>query len=224
MKKGLYKLFAVVTALAVLTSVPLSLSAKSQNGNSEKKSEVKLELKQDKKVQAAAHKKTETKPEIKQDKKTYHGKEIAKAKKPAKINPALEKLNTVDKKINSVEIELDKLTVKINSVVSITTGSAISTTGNAIAIPNNGAVPSTTGSAITVKLPKGQSLKGFVNGNKGKLNALTNRVKAIEKTLKVIKTDKITAEKYNSITIRLNTIKTKIQAEIKLLNSLLPKK
>ncbi len=65
---------------------------------------------------------------------------------------------------------------------------------------------------------------GFVNGTRGKLNALSKKVNAIEKSLKSIKADSANVAKYNDLAGRLNTIKSKINAETKLLNSLTAKK
>lgn len=141
------------------------------------------------------------------DKNTSKKSNVAqKTKKSLKNKTVLNKLKALDKKVINVEANVDKLSKQINLYIN-----------------SNAAVIKTTTEAA-IKTCKGASPTGFVNGTRGKLNALSKKVNAIEKSLKSIKADSANVAKYNELAGRLNTIKSKINAETTLLNSLTAKK
>ena len=214
MRKKLHKSLALITAIALISSMPFAVSAKNQNASGKK--DTRLEVKIEKNAAIKSDVKVE-KNVKKAEKKT---------EKKAVKDPNVEKLNNVDKKIISIEVDYNKLSKEMNSYITanITTGSAITTTGSAVS--TSGTAVSTTGSAVTTGGPKikGSSLKGFVNSYTGKLNALSNRIKAVEKSLVSIEADKTNPEKYKQLIGRISDLKKKILADTKLLNSFIPKK
>ncbi len=214
MRKKSHKALALITAIALISSMPFAVSAKNQNATG--KNDIKLEAKTEKNNVIKADKKVEKRDNIKPEKKP---------EKKAVKDPNIEKLNNINKKVVSIEVDYNKLSKEMNSYITanITTGSAITTTNSAAT--TSGTAVSTTGSAKKIGGPKikESSLKGFVNSYKGKLNALSNRIKAAEKSLASLKADK-TNENYNQIISQINDLKKKIQADTKLLNSFIPKK
>lgn len=198
MKQKLCKFLAVFTAVTVLWSVTFTVSANSQstgNGNC-------------KKVEMLSEKKPVNKDTTKNNGKSN---EKGSEKESAKIAKKNGKLDSIDKRVIKVETKVDKLSKQINAYINA------NTEGSTAAV-----TVTTTGAAV--KTCKGVSLTGFVNGTKGKLNALSKRANAIEKSLKHIKTDSTNIAKYNELNGRLNNVKSKINADIKLLDSLTVKK
>ncbi len=211
MRKKLHKALALITAIALISSMPFAASAKNQNATEKK--DTRLETKTEKSNVMKSEKKTDKKTEKKTENKAVK-------------DPHVEKLNNIDKKVIRIEVDYNKLSKEMNSYITanITTGSAITTTGSAVS--TSGTAVSTTGSAITIGGPKikGSSLKGFVNSYTGKLNALSNRIKEVEKHLVSKEADKINSEMYNQLIGRIDVLKKKILADTKLLNSYIPKK
>ncbi len=213
MRKKLYKALAILTAIALISSMPFTVSAKNQNATGEK--EARLEAK--------TEKSNVTKADIKdkEDKKRTEKRAENKAVK----DPNAEILTNADKKVTNIEVDYNKLYKEMNSYITtnITTSSAITTTGSAV--ETSGIAVLTTGSKITNGGPKikGASLKGFVNSYTGKLNALSNRIKVVEKSLVSIE-DQRNTEKYSQLVYIINDLKKKILTDTKLLNSFMPKK
>jgi hypothetical protein len=229
MKLKSYKLMAIATAVAVLASIPFSVAAKENNkSDNSKKVEVKVEVKvvEKEKTSTPIVPKVEVKKEVKPTpapKVTKKDTKASKEKKPQVKNGVLNQLTAIEKKLSGIEADTNKISVSIKAYVSgSTTGSAITTTPAAIDTTSGSAV-TTTGSAIEVKEI---NKAGFINGTKGKLNALSNRLAEVEKSLKAIqnKVDKSSTAKYSSLVSKLSDVKAKISKEIGILKGLSIKK
>ncbi len=247
MKRRLLKAIAVFTTICVL-STPFAVSAKPIDSNNGKTAEVKTEYKPVKKQPAKDSNKGKHQgngKEAVKNKKPVKNELIAD-----KLNTIDKKLTAIEVDLNKLTSQIvtyynanisgssivtsgSSIIVSGSAIVitpsAITTGTAVSVTCSAISTTGSAITPSCSAITITpgsinitgpaIKHPN-PGLNGFVNGTKGKLNALSKRLNEVEKSIKGITADQANAEQYNKHLSRLKAAKEKLQADIKILNSL----
>lgn len=238
------KLLAIAIALSVFSTVPLGVSAKSQNGTEKKaassstQSVVSIENKVESSTPSAIEKIEVTKPAPKvTESNTKATKSSEKAIKPQVKNGIENQLDELGKKLNSIESDTIKLAmgidafIKVNttgSAIDTTSGSAVTTSGSAVTTSGS-AVNTTTGSAVNttsgsaVNTTSGSAITTTDSAINTTTGAITTTESAISTTGSAINTSKNKTAFINSTSGKLKALSNRLSAVDKSLKALAQK-